>query len=316
MGAPILNLGGIIMAQNIPRSGSAIAKANGLEIVYDIFGDPDKPPVLLIVGLGQQMISWDEAFCAKIAARGYRVIRFDNRDTGLSTKFDEAGLPNMTVVFQAMIEGKPVESPYSLLDMADDAVGLLDALGIESAHVVGESMGGMIAQRMVIHHADRVRTLTSIMSTTGEPGLPPPTPEAMDILVNRPPTDREGYLADYVERWRVLNGQKLPYDEEASRELATRIFDRGLNLPGFARQLSAVIADGSRKQPLKLVTVPTLVIHGDADPLVPMECGIDTANSVPGSELLIIEGMGHSLPIDVWPQIVDAIGKHTSKAIS
>ena len=304
------------MTQNIPHSGSAIAKANGVEIVYDMFGDPDKPPVLLIIGLGQHMIAWDEEFCAQIAARGYWVIRFDNRDTGLSTKLDKAGVPNMAVVFEAMLEGKPVESPYSLLDMADDAVGLLDALEIESAHVVGESMGGMIAQRMVIHHADRVRTLTSIMSTTGEPGLPPPTPEGMDILANRPPTDREGYIEDYVERWRVLNGQKLPYDEEASRELATRIFDRGLNLPGFARQLTAVIADGSRKQALKTVTAPTLVIHGDADPLVPVECGIDTAEAIKGAELLIIDGMGHSLPKDVWPQIGDAIGKHTSKAIS
>lgn len=180
------------MIHNIPHSDSAIAKANGIEIVYDMFGDPDKPPLLLIIGLGQQMIAWDEEFCAEIAGRGYRVIRFDNRDTGLSTKLDKAGVPNMAVVFEAMVERKPVDSPYSILDMADDAVGLLDALGIESAHVVGESMGGMIAQRMVIHHADRVRTLTSIMSSTGEPGLPPPTPEAMNMLVNRPPTDREG----------------------------------------------------------------------------------------------------------------------------
>ena len=298
------------MAHNIPHSVSATVKTNGMEIVYDIFGNPDKPPVLLIIGLGQHMIAWDEEFCAQIAARGYRVIRFDNRDTGLSTKLDEASVPNMAVVFEAMVEGKPVDSPYSLLDMADDAVGLLDALGIESAHVVGESMGGMIAQRMVIHHADRVRTLTSIMSSTGEPGLPPPTPEAMDILANRPATDREGYIEDYVERWRVLNGQKLPYDEEASRELATRIFDRGLNLPGFARQLAAIIADGNRKQALKSVTVPTLVIHGDADPLVPVECGIDTANSVLGSELLIIEGMGHTFPRQVWAQVIDAIVRH------
>ena len=298
------------MAQNIPQSESAIAKANGIEIVYDTFGDPDKPPVLLIVGLGQQMIAWDEGFCAQIATRGYRVIRFDNRDMGLSTKLHEAGVPNMAAVFEAMTEGKPVESPYSLLDMADDTVGLIDALGIESVHVVGESMGGMIAQRMVIHHADRVRTLTSIMSSTGEPGLPPPAPEAMGILANRPPTDREGYIEDYVERWRVLNGQKLPYDEKASRELAAKIFDRGLNPPGFVRQLTAVIADGSRKQALKSVTVPTLVIHGDADPLVPVECGIDTANSVPGSESLIIEGMGHTFPRQVWAQVIDAIVRH------
>lgn len=298
------------MAQNIPHSDSATAKANGIEIVYDMFGEPDKPPVLLIVGLGQQMIAWDEEFCAQIAARGYRVIRFDNRDTGLSTKLDEAGVPNMAVVFEAMVEGKPVDSPYSLLDMAEDAVGLLDTLGIESAHVVGESMGGMIAQRMVIHHADRVRTLTSIMSSTGEPGLPPPTPEAMDILANRPPTDRQGYIEDYVERWSVLNGQGLPYDDEASRKLATRVYDRGLNLAGFARQFAAIIADGSRKQALKSVTVPTLVIHGNADPLVPVECGIDTANSVPGSELLIIEGMGHTFPRQAWAQVIDAIVRH------
>lgn len=298
------------MAHNIPHSVSAIVKTNGMEIVYDIFGNPDKPPVLLIVGLGQQMIAWDEEFCAQIAARGYRVIRFDNRDTGLSTKLDEAGVPNMAVVFEAMVEGKPVDSPYSLLDMAEDAVGLLDTLGIESAHVVGESMGGMIAQRMVIHHTDRVRTLTSIMSSTGEPGLPPPTPEAMNILANRPPTDRQGYIEDYVERWSVLNGQGLPYDDEASRKLATRVYDRGLNLAGFARQFAAIIADGSRKQALKSVTVPTLVIHGNADPLVPVECGIDTANSVPGSELLIIEGMGHTFPRQAWAQVIDAIVRH------
>lgn len=298
------------MTQNIPHSDAATAKANGIEIVYDMFGYPDKPPVLLIIGLGQQMIAWDEKLCAQIASRGYRVIRFDNRDTGLSTSLDEAGVPKMAVVFEAMIEGKPLKSPYSLLDMADDAVGLLDDLGIESAHVVGESMGGMIAQRMVIHHADRVRTLTSIMSSTGEPGLPPPTPEAMGVLANRPPTDREGYVEDYVERWRVLNGQELPYDEEASRELATRIFDRGLNPPGFVRQLAAIIADGSRKKALKSVTVPTLVIHGDADPLVPVQCGIDTANSVSGSELLIIEGMGHTFPRQVWAQVIDSIARH------
>ena len=299
------------MAPNIQHSDSATARANGIEIVYDMFGDSDKPPVLLIIGLGQQMIAWDKEFCTQIAARGYWVIRFDNRDTGLSTKLNKVKIPNMAVVFEAMIKGKPVDSPYSLLDMADDAVGLLDALGIESAHVVGESMGGMIAQRMVIHHTDRVRTLTSIMSSTGEPGLPPPTPAAMDILANRPPTDREGYIEDYVERWRVLNGQKLPYDEEASRKLAARIFDRGLNPPGFARQLTAVIADGSRKQTLRSVTVPTLVIHGDADPLVPVECGIDTANSIAGSELLIIEGMGHTFPRQVWVKVIDAIVRHT-----
>ena len=298
------------MTQKVPHSDPASVEANGIESVYDTFGEPSASPMLLVMGLGQQMIFWDEEFCIQLAAQGYRVIRFDNRDVGLSTKFDEAGVPDILALMQAAAQGEAVQAPYLLHDMADDAVGLLNALGIESAHVVGVSMGGMIAQEMAIHHPDRVRTLTSIMSSTGNPDLPPPTPEAMAILVTPAPTDRAGYIESSVQTWRVLNGPVLPLDEDLTRERAGRFFDRGLSPEGMVRQLAAILASGSRRESLKSVTIPTLVIHGDADPLVPVEGGIDTANSVPGAGLMIIEGMGHDLPPVVEPQVIEAIVRH------
>ena len=298
------------MTQNVPHSDAASARVNGLEIVYDTFGHASAPPLLLVMGLGAQMITWDEDFCAQLAAQGYWVIRFDNRDVGLSTKFDEAGVPDIMAMMQATMQGQAVQAPYLLDDMAGDAVGLLDALEIESAHVVGASMGGMIAQVMAIHHPDRVRTLTSIMSTTGAPGLPPPTPEATVFLATPSPTDRAGYIEHSVKFSHVLGGSVIPIDEALARKQAARSFDRGLYPDGFVRQLAAIFASGSRVEALQSVNLPTLVIHGDADPLVPVEGGIDTANSVPGAELMIIEGMGHSLPLVLWPQIIDAIAKH------
>ena len=198
--------------------------------------------------------------------------------------------------------------------MADDAVALLDHLKIDTAHIVGASMGGMIAQTMALHFPERVRTLTSIMSSTGDPSLPPPSAEAMGILMNPPPAERDAYLAHEVEVWHALNGPGYPVDEERVRELAGRIFDRGLSPEGTARQLAAILASGSRREALKTLTVPTLVIHGDADPLVPVAHGRDTAEAVPGAELLIIEGMGHELPRHAWPRIVAAIAAHTRKA--
>ena len=298
------------MTQNVPHSDPARVEANGIEIVYDTFGEPSAPPMLLVMGLGGQMIAWDEEFCAALAAQGYWVIRFDNRDVGLSTKFDQAGVPDVLAMMQAQEQGEAIQPPYTLRDMADDVVGLLDTLEIESAHVVGISMGGMIAQTMAIHHPDRLRTLTSIMSSTGNPDLPPPRPEAVAILVTPAPTDREGYVESAVKTWRVLDGPGFPFDEERTRERAGRAFDRGLSPEGTMRQLAAIMASGSRKEALQSVAVPTLVIHGDADPLVPVECGIDTANSVPGAELLIIEGMGHSLPPGATPRVVGAITRH------
>ena len=298
------------MTQNVPHSDQASAKVNGIEIVYDTFGDSDAPPLLLIMGLGCQMIDWPDEFCAPLAARGYWVIRFDNRDVGLSTKFDEAGIPNIDALLAALGRGEGVQVPYLIRDMADDAVGLLDALEIESAHVVGLSMGGNIAQTMAIHYPERVSTLTSIMSSTSEPGLPPPTEEAWELLSDPAPTDRAEYIEYRVRHRHVLGGPNYPVDEALAREIAEQRFDRCLHPPGFARQLAAIIASGSRKEALKSVTAPTLVIHGDADPLVPVECGIDTANSVPGAELLIIEGMGHDWPPSLWPQVIEAIAQH------
>jgi pimeloyl-ACP methyl ester carboxylesterase len=296
--------------QNVPHSDAARVKANDIEIVYDTFGDANAPPLLLISGLSAQMIGWDAEFCAQIAAQGYWVIRFDNRDVGLSTKFDDAGAPDLLALIQALVHGEALQAPYTLRDMADDAVGLLDALEIESAHVVGASMGGMIAQTVAIHHPGRVSTLTSIMSTTGDPELPPPKPEVVAVLVTPAPMDREPYIEQSIHNQRVLSGPGYPPDAVRARERAGRAFDRGIHPAGVGRQLAAIITSGSRKEALKSVSVPTLVIHGDADPLVPVEAGIDMANAVPGAQLLIIEGMGHDLPPAVWPRVIDAIARH------
>jgi pimeloyl-ACP methyl ester carboxylesterase len=259
----------------------------------------------LIMGLGAQMIAWDAEFCTLLASRGYWVIRFDNRDIGSSTKFAERGVPNVLAMLTG--QGDAAAVPYTLRDMADDTVGLMDVLGIAAAHVVGASMGGAIAQEMAIHYPRRVRTLTSIMSSTGEPGLPPPTAEAMEILLAPRPTDRDAYFARYAQTWRVLRGPGFPLDEARDADHAAESFARGLNPPGVARQLAAIVASGSRKDALRAVHVPALVIHGDLDPLVPLACGIATANAIPGAKLVVIEGMGHALPIPMWPQIIEAI---------
>ena len=292
------------------RTAPAFAKANGIDLCYDTFGDSQAPPLLLIMGLAAQMIAWDDEFCAQLAARGYRVIRFDNRDIGLSTRFDAAGVPNVSAAFMAAAQGKPIEAPYLLRDMAGDAVGLMDALGIAAAHVVGASMGGAIGQTLAILHPTRVLTLTSIMATSGAPGLPPPTPAAVAMLLKPTPTDQAGYFESYVQTWNVLRAGHFPLDEARDLTRAGQNFARGLNPAGVARQLTAILASGSRKQALSAVKVPTLVIHGDVDPLVPLACGLDTHQSVPGAELLVIKGMGHALPISMWPQIIDAISAH------
>jgi pimeloyl-ACP methyl ester carboxylesterase len=294
----------------VRRSKPALARANGIELCYDTFGDRDAPPLVLIMGLAAQMIAWDDEFCGELASRGYWVIRFDNRDIGLSTKFPEHGIPNVLALLAGAMQGSAIQVAYTLRDMADDTVGLLDALHIKAAHVVGASMGGAIAQEMAIRHPDRVRTLTSIMSSTGEPGLPPPTAQAMEILLGSTPTDRDGYFKRYQQTWRVLRGPGFPLDEARDLERAAQNFARGLNPPGIARQLAAVVASGSRAEALRSVKMPALVIHGDADPLVPVEGGVATAKAIPGAKLLVIKGMGHALPIAMWPEIIDAIDGH------
>ena len=291
-------------------------RANGIELAWDSFGDPEAPPLLLVMGLGAQMVAWDDAFCAALAqAGGHHVIRFDNRDIGHSTHLPHAGVPDIQALMLQAMAGRPLQVPYTLRDMADDCAGLLDALGIARAHVVGASMGGAIGQEMAIHHPGRMRSLTSIMSSTGDPALPPPTPEALAVLFAPAPTSFEAYLPHHAKLWRVLRGSDaFPLDEARDAERAQLAFLRGLNPGGVARQLAAVFASGNRKPALRAVQVPTLVIHGDVDPLVPVACGVDVAEAIPGATLLRIPRMGHALPIAMWPQIIEAIAAHTARA--
>jgi pimeloyl-ACP methyl ester carboxylesterase len=302
------------MNPSIARTEPAVARANGIELTYDTFGEANAPPIVLIMGLATQMIAWDVEFCGALAARGFRVIRFDNRDIGLSTKLDNLGVPNVTQLLLAHFAGQPTRAAYTLGDMARDVVGLLDALDIETAHVVGASMGGAIAQTLAIEHPQRLRSLCSIMATSGDPSLPPPRPEALQLLMTPTPTDQAGYLRHYAQTMRVLRGPGFPLDEARDLDRAAQNFTRGLYPPGVARQMVAILASGSRKAALARVRVPTLVIHGDADPLVPVECGLDVADTVPGAQRLVIEGMGHALPITMWPRIVAAIATHAAQA--
>ena len=291
-----------------------IARANGIELCYEIFGDANAEPMLLIMGLGAQMILWDDDFCRQLATRGFRVIRFDNRDIGKSSKLTGGKRLSPLELLKLRFLKIPVAAPYKLLDMAQDTTGLMDVLGIKSAHLVGASMGGMIAQEIAISFPQRVRSLTSIMSTTGNPKVPPPTREAGAMLMAPPPATREEFLARFAQTWKVLRVGSFPEDEARDRTRAERVFERGLNAPGVARQLRAVLASGSRKARLASVKAPTLVIHGTVDPLVRPEGGKDTAASIPGAKLLMVEGMGHALPIPMWPQIIDAIDKHAHGA--
>jgi len=291
-----------------------IARTDGIEIAYETFGPPDGRPLLLIMGLAAQMILWDDEFCAALGARGHRVIRFDNRDAGLSTKLDAAGMPDAAAAMQAVLLGERIAAPYLLRDLAADGAGLLDALGIPAAHVVGASMGGMIAQTMAITYPARVLSLTSIMSTTGERSLPPARPEAAAVLLLPAPADRAGNVERAVHIFRTIGSPGFPFDEARVRDLAGRSYDRCFSPAGAARQLVAILASGSRREALAAVTIPTLVIHGRDDPLIPLEAGLDTARAVAGAELLVIDGMGHDLPRAAWPEIVERIGALTARA--
>ena len=299
---------------SIAHQGPQIARANGIDICYEIFGDPKAQPMLLIMGLGAQMVLWDDDFCEQLAARSFRVIRFDNRDIGQSSKLSGGTRLSPLELLKLRFLKIPVAAPYKLTDMARDTTGLMDVLGIRSAHLVGASMGGMIAQEIAISDAERVRSLTSIMSTTGNPKVPPPTREAAALLMAPPPATKEEYLVRFAQTWKLLRVGSFPEDEARDRDRAERIYARGLNPAGVGRQLRAILASGNRKERLRQVKAPTLVIHGTVDPLVRPEGGKDTAASIPDAKLLMIEGMGHAIPVPMWPRIIDAIATHAKGA--
>jgi pimeloyl-ACP methyl ester carboxylesterase len=294
----------------------ANVKANGLQIEYDTFGNPSSPPLLLIMGLGGQLIHWDEDFCRQLADKGLFIIRYDNRDTGLSTKFEAAGKPDMSELLNARLQGQSIKTPYTLDDMAADAAELLEALNIKKAHICGSSMGGMIAQTLAIRHPQHLMSLISIYSTTGNPDLPQPQPEALEALLTPQPVERRAYIDFNVKTMQAIAGSGFEFDEQFIRNISARAYDRAFYPQGVGRQMMAVMAQQNRKSALASVTVPALVIHGTADPLVPASHGKDTADAIPGAQLLLVEGMGHDLPRtkEPWPQVIEAIAAHTKEA--
>ncbi|HZN15316.1 MAG TPA: alpha/beta fold hydrolase [Acidimicrobiales bacterium] len=281
--------------------------SNGIELEYDTFGSAEDPALLLIMGLGAQLTMWDEAFCNPLADEGFYVIRYDNRDVGLSTRTD-GPVPDVL----AAMGGDASSATYRVEDMADDGAGLLDALGINAAHVVGASMGGMIAQAFAIRHPDKTRSLCSIMSTTGDRTVGQPNPDAMGRLLGSPPSTREEAIANSLATGEVLS--PFHFDATKAAERAGAAFDRAFYPTGMARQLVAILASADRTEALGNVTAPTLVIHGAVDPLVTISGGEATAKAVPGADLLILDEMGHDIPEPLVPGIVAAIAANARKA--
>jgi pimeloyl-ACP methyl ester carboxylesterase len=292
-------------------SGELTATVGELELCYETFGTATAPPMLLIMGLGSQMLLWDDRFCEQLASRGFRVIRFDNRDIGRSTQLRGAKIPTRWQLLRRSARG----AAYMLEDLAADCVGLLDALEIAAAHIVGASMGGMIAQLVAIEHPDRVLSLVSIMSTTGDPRVGKPQPRMMMMLMRKGKREREAYIEDHIETYRAIGSQQYDFEEEYKRERAGRLYERGVYPAGSARQLGAIVSAPDRTEALAGVRAPTTVIHGDADPLVDVSGGRATADAIPGARLVILPGMGHDLPRALWPEIIDAIVANTTATI-
>ncbi|MEV0619391.1 alpha/beta hydrolase [Nonomuraea sp. NPDC050404] len=299
-----------------------------IEMAYERFGDPEAPPVLLVMGGGGQLIHWPEGFCAELVARGCHVIRFDNRDAGLSTHFHDAPPPDL----RAAMAGDTSSASYTLSDMASDTVGLLDVLGLDSVHCIGASMGGMIAQLLAIEHPSRVRSLTSMMSTTGAPDVGRPDPAALSLVTEPPPTtnrehatervagssptDREEVIERWVRAFQVVGSPGYPVEEAEIRENARIAYDRAYDPVGASRQGVAALASGDRTAGLRSITVPTLVIHGADDPICDRSGGEATAEVIPGAELVIIDGMGHNLPRGLWPQLASLIATFVQRTES
>jgi pimeloyl-ACP methyl ester carboxylesterase len=289
------------------------ARANDIEIEYETFGDRADPVLLLVMGFAAQLITWNEKLCRALAERRRFVVRFDNRDVGLSTHLDGVEVDIGELVKAVLQRETLASAPYKLSDMAADAVGLLDHLGVDRAHVVGASMGGMIAQTMAIEHSERLLTLTSIMSSTGEPEVGQASPEAMAALMSPPPTNREEAIERFTNATRIVGSPRY-FDEAQVREFAGVAFDRAFYPEGAVRQLAAVAASGSRAEQLPDVRTPTLVIHGRCDPLIDPSGGLRTAELVPEADLLVLHDMGHDLPEVLWPRLVDAVISHQEHA--
>jgi pimeloyl-ACP methyl ester carboxylesterase len=285
------------------------AQVGAVELVYETIGNASAEPLLLIMGLGMHLIHWDRGLCELLAQQGFHVIRFDNRDAGLSTKI-RGPVPNV----MRLMAGLPTRVPYLLDDMAVDSFGLLDHLGIERAHVAGTSMGGMIAQTMAIRRPERVLSLGSMLSSTGDRRGGTPKLRVWTVLMRRAPRDRDAYIAYFARVFRMIGSPAYRVDDERVRELAAATFDRGHYPPGTARQLAAILASGSRTAALRELEVPAVVIHGESDPLVPLRAGVATARAIPGAELVTIPGMGHDLPQALWPRFVEAIARNSERA--
>ncbi len=287
-----------------------------LHIEHESLGDPRQPTILLIMGLGMQLTGWPDDFCHGLVARGYRVVRFDNRDCGLSARAPGKKRANLLLAMAAAALGLPVRTPYTLEDMAGDAVGLMDRLGVERAHIVGVSMGGMIAQVLAARVPQRVLSLTSIMSSSGNRRLSRPSKSARKVLLSRPadPKNPESVIDHLVEMFGVIGSPGYPSTREELRQRVGHSVHRAYEPAGTARQLLAIIASGDRRKLLRTITVPTLVIHGASDPLVPLAAGRDTAQQIPRASLLVIEGMGHDLPDPLLPRLVQAIAEHCQRS--
>ena len=281
----------------------------GVTLCYETFGDPDDVPILLIMGLATQMIAWHEDFCTGLAERGFYVVRFDNRDIGRSTHFDFRP-PNL----RQMLTRRMSPEQYTLSDMAEDSARLVEELGISPAHVVGASMGGMIAQLLAAEHPESVRSLTSIMSTTGSRRHGQPAFSVYRYLLRPPPRDRDGYIDRAAAVFGLVGSTGFRRDEQYIRERAARSYDRGYDVRAGGRQLGAIIASGDRTKALHRITAPTLVIHGTVDKMVRPSGGKATAKAIPGARLMMVEGMGHDMPRGAWPQIIDAVSEHARAA--
>jgi len=291
-------------------SGSGVVPANGIRIAYETFGDGGRRPLLMVMGLGSPMQVWHPDLCELLAGHGFFVIRFDNRDVGRSTHLHDAPQPD---VRGALRRGDVSSAAYTLDDMAEDGFGLLDALGLTAAHILGASLGGMIAQTMAVRHPRRVLSLTSIMSTPS-PALTNTTPEAGATLMRPPATSREASIAQAIEIAHIIGSPGYPPDDEWRAELAGRRWDQGLDPAGVMRQWAAIFASGDRTEAVRGIRVPTLVVHGDSDPLVSVSAGRRTAELIKDAELMVVPGMGHDLPRPVWPALADAIGALADRA--